>query len=246
MVVSISDFYRSSHLFHTRIQIPCHQNIPLWTLSKSRQQEEEEKRRCSVEAHSPQAAFSCCDRHWPPYPLLPWTDKSESSILRANKHKSEACDHAHLNLNWNWSLGRLLPREARETLSLMMLTSSTNANSLNIASTSSSVMRFGTWPTNSFTLSSLLDLLSSFTSAINDSHNHHQSLSLSLWFSPSNTLSCFSSSATLLSPKPWRVASKIWAPVPLRVVWFGLDWSGRREIATAIAIGIANANLDLP
>lgn len=58
------------------------------------------------------------------------------------------------------------PREARVALSLMMLTSSTNANSLNIVSNSSSVMCFGTWPTKSFTLSSL-DLLSSFVSAIN-------------------------------------------------------------------------------
>lgn len=47
------------------------------------------------------------------------------------------------------------PREARVVLSLMMLTSSITANSLNISRSCSSVICFGTWPTNNFTLSSL-------------------------------------------------------------------------------------------
>ena len=84
------------------------------------------------------------------------------------------------------------PREARVVLSLMMLTSSTRANSLNIVRSWTSVMFFGTWPTNSFTLSSLLlSLLSLFPSAINA---HSFSLSLSL-ISLSKFLLCFLSLA---------------------------------------------------
>lgn len=45
------------------------------------------------------------------------------------------------------------PREALVTLSLIMLTSSTIATSLNIPTKSSSVICFGTCPTNNLTLS---------------------------------------------------------------------------------------------
>lgn len=45
MVVSISDFYRSSLLFHTRIQIPRHQNIPLRTLSKADKKKKKKKKK---------------------------------------------------------------------------------------------------------------------------------------------------------------------------------------------------------
>jgi len=69
-----------------------------------------------------------------------------------------------------------VPRETRVALSLIMLTSSTSANSLNIARSSGSVMCFGTCPTNSFTLSSL-DLLSSFPSAITNQSMSFLSLS---------------------------------------------------------------------
>lgn len=74
-----------------------------------------------------------------------------------------------------------VPRETRVALSLIMLTSSTSANSLNIARSSGSVMCFGTCPTNSFTLSSL-DLLSSFPSAITNQSMSFLSLSLRFRF----------------------------------------------------------------
>lgn len=50
---------------------------------------------------------------------------------------------------------KLVPREARVILSLMMLTWSTIANCSNNSRSCVSVICLGTWPTNSFTLSSL-------------------------------------------------------------------------------------------
>ena len=86
------------------------------------------------------------------------TQIQQESTLSIQRKRKDCQIKKGVEEIWRGEEGRVRvgePREARVVLSLMMLTSSTIANSSNIAISCASVMCFGTWPTNSFTLSSL-------------------------------------------------------------------------------------------
>ena len=79
--------------------------------------------------------------------------KQQPKVSREIKEKLNDEDGENRGRNY-FFLKREKPREARVILSLMMLTSWTMEKSWNNARSWSSVMCFGTCPTNSFTLSS--------------------------------------------------------------------------------------------
>lgn len=113
------------------------------------------------------------------------------------------------------------PREALVTLSLIMLTSSTIATSLNIPTKSSSVICFGTCPTNSLTLS---PSSSTFLPSSRLSPSVPTS-PFDLTTSPLSS-SVIASSLSLSLPLP-SISFLFFFVRPLSE-WAGMDWNGLR------------------